>query len=483
MKIKIVTISMMAALVLVAPSCKKYLDVNDTPNNPLVVPPATQLPNTEVALAWTNSNELDRAADVIVQHNAGLGNNPAAYDIYNVRGTMDNDWDFEVYNGAVSACVNLIKQTQETSPVYAGIAKIELAYAISVATDLWGDVPYSQAGQGLTFPRPRFDKQEDIYQGNAALGITSLFDLVKSGIADLAKTSALVPGTDDLVYKGDLAKWARAGNTLLLKFAMQISNVNPTLSKQVISDVITGNNYINATTQDFEVPFGTNVGNQNAIYAYNNVNRPNDQMLSTRFLTLMNNLNDPRLGKFYTSPAGTFTSYDNGATIPAPAAATRSKYNTYITGASGEAPIRLVTNYQRAFILAEAALVLGTPGDAQALYTEGITQSMLKTGITQAAVTAYLVANPTVAILTGSTEAKRQQIITQKYISFVGNGIEAYNDYRRTGYPVLALALNAQGDDPNTIPKRFAYTGNEIQRNPNVPTPQPLTNVKVWWGK
>jgi hypothetical protein len=485
MKIKIVTISMLASLVLVAPSCKKYLDVNSTPNNPLVVPPATQLPNTSVAIAWINSNELDRAAETIMQHNAGLANNPAAYDIYNVRGTMDNQWDFEVYNGAISSCVNLIKQTQETSPAYAGIAKIEMAYAVSIATDLWGDVPYSQAGQGLTFIQPRFDKQEDIYQGNTALGITSLFDLVKSGIADLAKPSALTPGNDDLVYKGDLTKWARAGNTMLLKFAMQISNANATLAKQVINDVITGNNYINATTLDLEVPFGTTVGNQNALYAYNTTNRPSDQMLSTRFLTLMNSLNDPRLGKFYTSPGagGTFTSYDNGATVPAPALATRSKYNTYIQGASGEAPIRLLTNYQRAFILAEAALVLGTTGDAQVLYTEGITQSMLKTGITQAAITTYLAANPTVAILTGTVEDKRKQIITQKYISFVGNGIEAYNDYRRTGYPVLALALNAQGDDPNSIPKRFAYTANEIQRNPNVPKPQPLTNVKVWWGK
>ncbi len=479
-------ISMLAASALLATSsCKKYLNVNDTPNNPLTVPPATQLPNICVGVAFTNSNELDRAAEVIVQHNAGLANTPAAYDIYNVRGTMDNDWDFEVYSGVVSACTNLINQTQATSPAYSGIAKIQLAYEISLATDLWGDVPYSQAGQGLTYAQPRFDSQQDIYQGNAALGITSLFDLVKNGIADLAKPSAIKPAADDLVYGGDLTKWARAGNTLLLKFAMQISNANPTLATQIINGVITGNNYINSTTQDFEVPFATTVGNQNPLYTYNNLNRPNDQMLSQRFLNMMNTTlgGDPRLGKFYTSPGGVFTGYDNGAVTPAPTLATRSKYNTYLTGVTGEAPIRIVTNYQRAFILAEAALVLGTPGDAQALYTEGITASMLKTGVPQATITAYLAANPSVAILTGSTEAKRQQIITQKYISFVGNGIEAYNDYRRTGYPVLALAQNAQGDDPNSIPRRFAYTGNEISRNPNIPTPQPLTNVKVWWGK
>jgi len=85
--------------------------------------------------------------------------------------------------------------------------------------------------------------------------------------------------------------------------------------------------------------------------------------------------------------------------------------------------------------------------------------------------------------LTGTTEEKRMQIIIQKYISFVGNPIEAYNDYRRTGYPQLAVALNSSGDDPTTIPKRYPYTPNELSRNPNAPKPRPLMNVKLWWGK
>ncbi|EHQ28369.1 SusD/RagB family nutrient-binding outer membrane lipoprotein [Mucilaginibacter paludis] len=486
MKIKGI-IGMIAASAVIATSCNKYVDVNQNPNSPTTVSPTVQLPNTEIAIAFANSNDLDRATEVMMQHNASIANQVAGYDIYNLRGNFDNQWDFEIYNGAVSSCANLIKQTQSTNSAFAGIAKIELAYAFSLATDLWGDVPYSQAGQGLTFIQPRFDAQQDIYQGNTALGITSLFDLVKSGIADLkANTGALKPGNEDFVYKGDLTKWIRAGNTMLLKFAMQISNVNPTLSQSTISAVIADNNYINSTSQDLEVPFGSSVGNYNPLYSFNNVNRTGDQMLSTRFLTLMNNLKDPRLGKFYTSPNGVFTSFDNGASaaIAAPAAATRSKYNVYLTGASGEAPIRILTNYQRAFILAEAALLYPSLGlNAQALYVEGITASMLKTGIAQADVTAYLAANPTVATLSGTTDQMRIQIITQKYIAFTGNGIEAYNDYRRTGYPALALALNAQGDDPNSIPKRFPYTNNEIQRNTNVPKPQPLTSVKVWWAK
>jgi len=73
------------------------------------------------------------------------------------------------------------------SPVYAGVAKLQMAYAYSMLTDLWGDIPYSQGGQGLKYPSPRFDKVQDIYLGNASLGITGLLDLVKSGMADLDK--------------------------------------------------------------------------------------------------------------------------------------------------------------------------------------------------------------------------------------------------------------------------------------------------------
>ena len=360
-----------------------------------------------------------------------------------------------------------------------------MAYLFSVATDLWGEVPYSQAAQGLKFVNPRFDKQEDIYQGNAALGITSLFDLVKSGLADLLKTpNAFKPGADDIVYKGDLTKWARMGNTLLLKFAIQISNKNPALATSTIASVIAGNNYINSNTLDFEVPFGASVGNQNPIYTFNNVNRTGDQMLSTRLLNLERNLNDTvRLAKFFTKPTGVFTSFDNGANASVPGLATRSNYNVYLTGTSGEAPIRILTNFQVQFILAESALILGTAGVANTYYQAGITASMQKVGMTPAEITTYFTTNPAVVTLSGTIEQQRQQIITQKYIAWIGNGIEAYNDYRRTLYPPLTLANNAQGDNPNVIPTRLAYTLAELSSNPNAPNPRPKTDVKLWFAK
>jgi hypothetical protein len=477
-------LSYIIIIALMFSSCKKFIDVNQSPNDPTDVPPKILLPTTTVGIAWANSNELGRAAEILVQHNAGINGNPDSYDKYELEGLMDNQWNFEIYNGPVNNLRLLIQKSNGTSPAYSGIAKLELAYIISVATDLFGDVPYSQAGLGLQFPQPRFDKQQDIYLGNASLGIQSLFDLVREGLADLDKTSALKPGSDDIVYAGDLSKWKRMGNTLLLKLAIQITNVNPEMAKSVISTVITGNNYITDNSQDFEVKFLPEVENQNPMYQYEVLYRSDEEMLSLRFLNLMRSLNDTiRLEKMYTKPNGVFIGYDNGATTTAPTSASRSKYGPYVIGTKGEAPVRLITNFQRAFILAEAALTLGTAGDANALYQEGIKASMKKTGMTDVEINNYFTTNPSVVTLSGTTDDKVKQIITEKYIAWVGNGIEAYNDFRRTGYPPLSLALNVAGDDPNTIPKRFPYILSEGQRNPNQPNPRPRTNEKVWWGK
>lgn len=463
-------------------SCKKYLDINQTPNNPLDVTPRLILPNTILGTAWANGNALGRAASVLVQYNAGLGGDPDAFDSYNLEG-FDNQWNSEIYSTTASDLRILISKTQAPSPAYSGIAKLQLAYIFSIATDLWGDVPYSQAGFGLEFPQPRFDAQKDIYLGNTSLGIQGLFNLVREGLSDLDKPSILKPATDDIAYAGDLSKWKRMGNTLLLKLAIQVSNVAPDTAKSVIAAVIAGNNFINDNSLDYQVAFKTSTLNQNPLYAFDYANRPTEEMMSSRFLNLMKNLNDTlRLEKYYTKPNGVFSGYENGNTIAAPAQASRSRYGPYIIGVGGEAPVRMITNFQRAFILAESALIFGTAGDPNALYQEGIRASMKKTGLADADIDAYFTNNPTVVTLSGTTEEKRKQIITQKYIAWVGNGIEAYNDFRRTGYPPLPLSLNAVGDDPNTIPKRFPYVDTERQRNPNQPNPRPRTNEKVWWG-
>ena len=113
---------------------------------------------------------------------------------------------------------------------------------------------------------------------------------------------------------------------------------------------------------------------------------------------------------------------------------------------------------------------------------------MTKAGISATDITAYFTANPRIVTLTASSaggiERQRNQIITQKWVSWVGNGLEAYNDYRRTGYPRLNPALNPAGDDA-TLPKRFALPLSELTANAGAENQDVniLTSVSVWWAR
>lgn len=470
-----------------------FLDVNNSPNNPTAVQPSVQLPTITIGTAFVVGNTLGRDGDLFMQHYAGIANQPFTEDKYAISGNYDNEWRGDLYGNNLNGAQTLIASTQATSPAYSGIAKLIKAYNFALTTDMWGDVPYSQALQGLGTIHPAFDRQQDIYEG--ANGIQSLFDLVREGLADLDKTSVLTPSTDDFVYKGSIANWRKVGNMLLLKFACTVSRKDPTLATKVINEVLAkgagGSAAIFTNAEDFSIPFGTAVGNTNPFYAYNITNRPNDQMASTRFLDSLVAYNDPRLPKYFTTtPANTapthtttyglFTGFENGSNVTAPVRANRSVYNTYVLGAVGEAPVRLLTNFQRCFILAEMAVRLGTAGDANDLYQQGIRRSMELTGLSSTDINAYFAAYPAIVTLRGSNDHKINQIIRQKWMAWVGNGYEAWNDYRRTGYPQLQPALNVSVT-PN-IPQRLLYPPSEVAANGDA-MPKVTIDAPVWWAQ
>jgi hypothetical protein len=478
-KMKKIVNYILSGVLLSATACSDFLDINESPNDPASVTPNVLLPAALAGTAFANNNELNRFGSTITSVTAGAANSPSAYDIYTLDGAnFNNQWRFEIYNGSLITYKSLMEAAEEIeSRTYIGVAKIMTAYTYSIATDFWGDIPYSQALQGEDETAPELDTQEQIYLGSE--GVQSLFDLVKEGMADLDAASPFNPGSDDLIYGGDLENWKKAGNSLLLKFANTISKVAPERATQEIQAVITGDNYISANSQNMNFTFGSSVGSRAPVYEYTNVTAfRNDMMISTRFVNLLREKNDPRLPVFVTAPSGSYVTIDNGfrGALPTPTSSW-SRFSDYVTG-DGEGPVRFLTNAQTQFILAESALMLGTPGDPEEHYQAGIRASMQLAGLSQAQIDTYFGDNSEEVTLNGSEEENLEKIMTQKYISLYGNGVEQWNDYRRTGFPVLADHQNAVGID-GTRPVRAQYVNEEIARNTNFEVILP--NVSVWW--
>jgi hypothetical protein len=490
--------------VLLVFGCNSFLDVNQNPNSPESVPPKVLLPTALAGAAFANANELNRFASTIMDYNYGASGSPATWDIYVLDGaSFGNQWRFEIYGGALVGCNNLIKAADKVgAKAYTGIAKIIKAYTFSLATDVWGDIPYSQALDGTAgVIQPRIDTQEDIYKGNSSLGIQSLFDLVREGLADLNATTTATPAGDDIIYGGSVANWTRAGYTLMLKMALQISDIEPTLAASVINEVVVASNYISANNQNFSVKFGSQVGSQSPIYTWSNISTSlfaPDMNVSTGFVDLLSGnisaaspitagspfvgIVDPRRDLFVNKISGAFVTYQNGFTGTLAASDKRSRWSDVVCGTSGVGPVRLMTNAMRAFMMAEIALRMPSvtlPKTAAAYYQDGITASMTEAGVSAANISSYLLTTAGQLKVAGTTAQQLEQIITQKYIAMTGNGLEAWNDRRRTDYPAFPEHLNAVGIDGKR-PRRAQYINEEVQRNPNF-TPVVLPNVRVWW--
>jgi type II secretory pathway pseudopilin PulG len=126
------------------------------------------------------------------------------------------------------------------------------------------------------------------------------------------------------------------------------------------------------------------------------------------------------------------------------------------------------------FIRAEVALY-GAPGDAQTFFQAGIRASMQAAGVATAQIDAYIAANGT---LTGSESDKVRQIIEEKFVANFGVAVEAWNDWRRTGFPAISAPSNALF--PNT-PRSFFYPQSEIDLNPNAPAQKVSMDERVFW--
>jgi hypothetical protein len=494
-------------LMLSTNACDNYLDINKTPNNLPDALVQNVLQGAEIGVAFNLGNTVQIVSSLWVQHQAGTGTQTRPFDVYNVTpNDFQNDWN-SLYATVLDDLSYIIQKGKaEGNNVHAGMAKILFAYSYAVTTDMWGDIPYSEALNIDKVLKPKYDAQQSVY--------TQLIALLDEAKEDLKLTNVLATSAGDLIYAGDIAKWERAANSIKLKLFIQMRKQDPAGATTGINALIAENKFISANADNFMVGFLTSTGAQNPIYQYTHLTRQNDMITSRRFYDSLVAKNDPRIPYYLTNiTGGTYPTYDNGLDLSTPFAGAgspanlinRSRWGRYVVGngtqigngtitGAGSAPIRLITKSMVNFWLAEAALTLGTTGNAATYYDQAMKDQFNDVSAFTSAPASFLsteapayitarLAEFNAAPAGTATGGKLHKLIREKWASSVGIEYESYNDYRRTGFPKLAITQNNQ-PGVGVIPYRLPYVQSEIQSNTeNVPLqvyPEGIL-VKVWW--
>jgi hypothetical protein len=476
-KIKIFAMLTLAACLFSITSCKEFIDeeLNIDPNNPEDVSMNVLLSGAEVTLAFSYASDLTRYPALWTQTLSGIANQHLLFDNYILtESDVNNMWYYNLYGGAMSDLSILMKKAvEQNSPHYGGVAKILMASALGVCTDLWGDIPYSQAFQGLANMKPAYDSQQQIY--------TTIQSLLDQAIVDLsASTSNFYPGADDFIYGGDLAAWTAFAYSLKARNYLHLGKrdaANYQLALNQIPNAISGN------SGSAVLNFGSLATENNPIYKFYFEDRPGDAGVGKTLVDLMNSLNDPRRAVYFTTDANCTpdTCYSGS---PAGAGDAATSYMGSFYG-SPTSPSYFLTYAEIKFIEAECEFRVGSLANAAAAFNDAVAASLDMFGTPDAA---YLAANASEV----DTTITIDKIFTQKYIHMYCQGTEGFTDWRRShdsshpnGIPALSPAV--ANTTNGVIARRFPYPNSErLQNGTNLNAAisnqggADVTN-RVWW--
>jgi hypothetical protein len=470
-KILLITI---AALLINSCSEDVMDKVNKDVNDALTMSAQSELPDAILKTAFDNTGtDIAWYATVYIEHSAGTWaqSNEADRRIGQTSATLfDNNWN-ELYETLV-ILDDIIKKTDpatgtEDNLYCRAIAQILTGYNLAILTDMWGEVPWSEALKGAEALQPKYDKQSEIYP--------KIIQLLDDGIATM-NTVATFSTSGDYIYGGSSstakAKWIKAANSLKARYSMRLSAVDASASSKALAAIAAGGFVSNADNFVFAKYEATATG-ENPWYQF--LNDRTHLSVSQTLYDIMNARTDPRIPVYFLQVAGEYAPAPNGT-------ATQSQgglYSTSALTANGRtAATPLMTFHELKFIEAEAKFRT-SDGTWQASLQAAIEANFLFHGLTVANGTAYFT-DQVLPLLTPGNELK--EILTQKWIGFYEfEAIEAYNDYRR--YPSF-LTLN----NPNNLTSsggfvwRFPYASSEQASN-SAHIPQ--INVfadKVWWA-
>lgn len=394
------------------------------------------------------------------------------------------------------------------------IARIFKVYLFQRLTDMYGDIPYSQAGLGYIsgIQEPVFDKQQAIY--------TDMLNQLDSAAAALGSaTTTPLPG--DLIYAGDVTQWQKFAYSEMVRIAMRLSKVDPATAQTWVAKAVAGGTFAsnadNAILIHQSAPAngaGSQVANGSGLVFIDN--DPAAAHLSNTFVTFLKSTNDPRLSYLgtvisddvkptaselgdttYAKQLGQPNGYDanGGSTDISTAPNYPGNQNLYsyvnrYTFARSNAPTFFLTYAETELLLAEAAQRGWISGSAATYYANGVTGAMemlsaqAGAGPSTAQVTAYVSANPLVA---GS---ELEMINDQYWVASFMDETESWANWRRSNFPTLTPVSYTGNATGGTIPRRYTYSTVEAATNPtNYAAAVSGLNFgdkmtsNVWWDK
>jgi hypothetical protein len=509
-----------ACLLLTAACDKKFEEMNRDPNayNEPVVPNIFSYSLVNIAGVgddrdWGNGSYASGFMQYFASLDTHLDGEKYLYD----QGYNDVFFEagYHSHLKEIQQIIALIKDDAEQVNTYA-MARIMRVYAFQRITDLYGDIPYFEAEKGFNegVLRPKYDRQADIYAD-------MLKELDESAqLLDPAKSNI---GAADLIYAGDINKWKRFAYSLMLRVAMRITDADAGMAETYVKKAIAGG--VMQSNDDIALlkhTSGTGLNwNWDAWYQNNEELPPalqghGSSKLCATFIDFLKSNNDPRLPFFATlwegnvdpsklaansDPAkqkGLPPGYDFTSIKTLIPDWTDDKYLEYSeinlnTIANLTAPSIYQSYAEVELLLAEAAIRGWDQGSAADHYNKAVTASMQMTtlfpggfSISSSDISQYLADHP----FGGSEAQQMEQIGNQYWVAhFFVDNIEAYSNWRRTGYPTLTPVNYPGNQTGGVIPRRLLYPQSERVHNTEnynaAVAAQGSDNylTPVWWDK
>ena len=470
------------ALLLSATSCVDSLkDYNVDPKSATVVPGSTLVAGAERRLVReiTSTNVNMNPFRLYVQYwTETTYLDESNYD-FETRTINRNIWS-EMYVGVLSNLKEANKVIDADIALQPAVkanqkacAEILSIYAWTVLVNTFGNVPYSEA-LDFTKPTPKYDDAAGIY--------ADLFKRLDAALGAMDPTAAGL-GSGDLIYAGNMPKWIKFGNSLKLRMALTVADVDDATAKAKVAQAF-GKTFA-ANADDAKLAFTSSQPNTNPLYEdISPVFNRQDFVGTSFFINQLNALNDPRLPYYFKpKPGVTPVAYVGGT-----AGATSPYANFSQPGLALENPTLpgvLQTYSEVEFLLAEAVArgFAGVTGTAESHYNAAITASIQSFGFSAASAATYL-AQPGVAYTT-ATGDYRQKIGTQKYYALYDNPVEAYKEVRRLDFPRITAPASAISAFPVRLPYPTTEKNLNAASNSAAATAMggDVVTSKIFWDK